>query len=80
MGFLATSRRVDESYNEMLVGRELSGGRFAALLAVSETPGITPAHLARELDVKRSTVTGLIGGLVKRGLVVRGSDEADRRV
>ncbi len=80
MGLLATARRIGDAYNELLVRHDLSGGRFAALLAVNEAPGITPARLAEELEVKRSTVTGLIDGLVKRGFVVRGSDETDRRV
>ncbi|MET8903909.1 MarR family winged helix-turn-helix transcriptional regulator [Streptomyces sp. NPDC003236] len=80
MGLLATARRIDDAYNDLLVGHDLSGGRFAALLAVSEAPGITPARLSEELEVKRATVTGLIDGLVKRGFVVRGSAEADRRV
>ncbi|MFE3171974.1 MarR family winged helix-turn-helix transcriptional regulator [Amycolatopsis sp. NPDC059090] len=80
MGLLATARRIDDAYNELLVRHDLSGGRFAALLAVGEAPGITPARLSEELEVKRATVTGLIDGLVKRGFVVRGSDEADRRV
>ena len=80
IALLATARRIDDAYNELLVGHELSGGRFAALLAVSERPGITPARLSDELEVKRATVTGLIDGLVKRGFVVRGSDETDRRV
>ncbi|MET9262122.1 MarR family transcriptional regulator [Amycolatopsis sp. NPDC004079] len=80
MGVLAVARRIDDSYNELLAEHDLSGGRFAALLAISETRGITPARLSEELEVKRATVTGLVDGLVKRGLVVRGGDEADRRV
>lgn len=80
IGLLATSRRIDDRYNDLLAEHDLSGGRFAALLAVSETPGITPARLAEQLEVKRATVTGLVDRLVERGLVVRGSDEADRRV
>jgi DNA-binding MarR family transcriptional regulator len=80
MGLLATARRIDNRYNELLAEHDLSGGRFAALLAVDETAGITPAQLAEQLQVKRATITGLIDGLVKRGLVLRGSDESDRRV
>jgi DNA-binding MarR family transcriptional regulator len=80
MGLLATARRIDDRYNELLAQHDLSGGRFAALLAISEAPGITPARLAEQLEVRRATVTGLIDGLVRRDLVVRGDDDADRRV
>ncbi len=80
MGLLATARQIDDRYNALLAGHDLSGGRFAALLAVSEMPGITPARLAEQLEVKRATVTGLVDGLVKRDLVVRGCDDEDRRV
>jgi len=77
---LVTARRVDEGYNELLSTQDLSGGRFAALLAIEESPGTTPARLAEVLEVKRATVTGLVDGLVKRELVERGSGSGDRRV
>jgi hypothetical protein len=39
---LSAARRIDDAYNKLLVGHELSDGRLAALPAVSEAPGITP--------------------------------------
>jgi DNA-binding MarR family transcriptional regulator len=57
----------------------LSEGRLAALLAVSDEPGITPARLAERLGVTRATVTGLTDGLVKASLIERAADEGDRR-
>ncbi|UYG15864.1 MarR family transcriptional regulator [Brachybacterium huguangmaarense] len=80
LGLLATGRRIDRAYNALLAEHELSGGRFATLLAVNETPGITPARLAEQLDVTRATVTGLVERLVARDLLVRGTDPTDRRL
>ena len=77
---LTLGRRINHTYNELLAEHDLSGGRFAALLAVDSMPGITPAQLAGQLEVKRATVTGLIDGMVTRGLITRGADPSDRRV
>ncbi len=63
-------------------GRRLSVGRNAVLWSVCRFPdaiGITPAEIAKALDVTRATVTGLLSGLEKDGLIERVRSEVDRR-
>lgn len=79
MTLLATARRIDAACAEMLSRYDLSEGRFAVLLAVEESPGLSPAEVATRVGVTRATVTGLVDGLARLGLVSRRTDGADRR-
>lgn len=79
MTLLTTARRIDAACAELLAGHDLSEGRLAALLAVGAEPGITPGLLADRLDVTRATITGLLDGLERRGLVARDGKAGDRR-
>lgn len=79
MTVLATARRIDAACAEILAEYGLSEGRFAALLAVEETPGLSPAQLAERIGVTRDTVTGLLDGLVTAGLITRRVQAKDRR-
>lgn len=57
-------------------------GRFNLLLLVDKckTPPPTAAELAEDTGVTRATVSGLLDGLEKEGLVERRMDSEDRRV
>ena len=79
MGLLTTARRIDAECAALLEPHGLSEGRFAALLAISAEPGAAPARIAERLGVTRSTVTGLVDGLVRAGWAVREPDPSDRR-
>lgn len=79
MSLLTTTRQIDAACAGLLSGHGLSEGLFAALLAVKANPGITPGKLAGQLSVTRATVTGLVDGLSRRGLLERAADPADRR-
>ena len=79
MTVLTTARRIDADCSELLARHDLSEGRFAVLLGADEEDGVTPAQLAERLDVSRATVTGLVDGLERQGLVTRVADPADRR-
>lgn len=59
----------------------LSFGRAAilALLRESGEGGMTPSELAAEAEVTRATVTGLLDGLERDGLVERVRHPDDRR-
>ncbi len=66
-------------------GEEHRHGEFRLMrcLALAEergVPGLKVSELADELGVKPPTVTAMVDALLKRGLVTRGSDSADRRV
>ena len=59
----------------------LSQGRFLTLIVMNRTPSeaINPSTLADKLGVTRATMTGLIDGLRKEGLVERQIHPEDRR-
>ncbi len=65
-----------------IAGRKQSEGMLLMVLrnhVEDGEPGIMVSELGRILDVTSPTVTQLIKGLESDGLVVRGSDPADRR-
>jgi DNA-binding MarR family transcriptional regulator len=59
----------------------LSPGRYAVLMSLfARNRPLAPSEIADRLDVTRATVTGLISGLVRDGLVSYAAGEsADRR-
>jgi DNA-binding MarR family transcriptional regulator len=58
----------------------LSPGRFhLLLLLVDEKEGLKPSELADGAGVRRATVSGLLDGLERDGLVKRSGDGSDRR-
>lgn len=79
MSLLTAARRIDAACAELLARHDLSEGRLAALLTVAQSPGITPGALAARIEVTRGTVTGLLEGLERRGLVRRRDNPGDAR-
>lgn len=53
--------------------------QLRVLFELRRNPGITTGCLALKLGVTVSTTSGLVGKLVERGLVTRGTSEKDRR-
>lgn len=67
---------------DYLALHELSQARFTVLMLlyrVIEVPQ-NPCEIARKAGVTRATMTGLIDGLVREGLVSRKTVETDRRM
>jgi DNA-binding MarR family transcriptional regulator len=59
---------------------ELSRGRFTVLMLLRrDLRGLSPAELAEAAGVTRPTMTGLLRGLERSGLVVRRSHAEDHR-
>jgi DNA-binding MarR family transcriptional regulator len=56
-----------------------TGAQFHVLMAVAQTPGLTVGQLAELMDVASPLVTMEIGGLVRKGLIERRSNENNRR-
>jgi DNA-binding MarR family transcriptional regulator len=54
-------------------------GRFATLLLIGSNPGISQTTLSRANGRDKSTLTPLLGDLVRRGLVRRTRTPNDRR-
>lgn len=56
-----------------------SPGRFATLTLIARNPGISQTVLSQAAGRDKSSLTPVIEGLVRRGLVVRKRMEHDRR-
>jgi MarR family transcriptional regulator, lower aerobic nicotinate degradation pathway regulator len=54
--------------------------QYAALQAISDSPGIDQRTLAGRIGFDTSTIGGVIDRLDARGLVIRGASDTDRRV
>lgn len=69
------------AFEIMLSRHGLSQGRFLALIVMYRTPEepISPSQLAAKVGVTRATMTGLVDGLEKEGLVERQESAEDRR-
>jgi DNA-binding MarR family transcriptional regulator len=78
-----TLRRLDEAHRRYRVHAAKVVGMaptdLSALLVVSESPGITPGALARELLLSTGTVTAVVDRLEASGRVARVADPGDRR-
>ena len=68
-------------FEKILGYHGLSQGRFLTLMVVNRTPDqpVSPSYLADKLCVKRATMTGLVDGLEKSGLIERLSHPEDGR-
>jgi DNA-binding MarR family transcriptional regulator len=78
---LRVAKRILGSFAEQFALHGLSPGRYALLMAlyVADRP-LAPSEIADRLGVTRATVTGLIAGLVRDGLVdCAPADSDDRR-
>jgi len=80
--FLKVSSDLEQARREQLARHGLSPGRFVLLMLLFDAgkKGLSPTHLAKSATVSGATVTGLIDGLQKSGLVQRKTSPKDRRV
>jgi DNA-binding MarR family transcriptional regulator len=60
-------------------GYDLTPVQYAALAAVSASPGIDQVTLAGLIAYDRTTITGVVDRLVQKGLVARHAKRGDRR-
>ncbi|WP_329000011.1 MarR family transcriptional regulator [Kribbella sp. NBC_00709] len=58
----------------------LTGSQAELVRLVRRNPGISVAEAAAELGLVANTVSTLVGQLTERGMLLRRSDESDRRV
>jgi DNA-binding MarR family transcriptional regulator len=57
----------------------LGGAQVWALSVIRDTPGVGVKELARTLDIKQSTASNLVRGLLEREMVAASRDGPDRR-
>lgn len=69
------------TFEKVLSQIGLSQGRFLTLIVMNRTPSeaMNPSILADKLGVTRATITGLLNGLRKQGLIERQIHPEDRR-
>lgn len=83
IGFLVhdVSRMRRTLFDQRLKDLEITRAQWSALAALSRRPdgGVIQADLARELEVGKVTIGGLIDRLEASGIVERRGDPSDRR-
>lgn len=77
---LSLAAGIDRDCAALLAPHGLSEGRFVLLFLLDAAPdGLAPNTLAEQAGVTRATVTGLLDGLEREGLIERHADANDRR-
>lgn len=77
---LSLAAAIDRDCAALLAPHGLTEGRFVLLFLLEAAgEGLAPNHLAEQAGVTRATVTGLLDGLQRDGLIERHADTADRR-
>lgn len=77
---LSLAAGIDRDCAVLLAPHGLSEGRFVLLFLLDAAPdGLAPNTLAEQAGVTRATVTGLLDGLEREGLIERHADANDRR-
>lgn len=87
LAFIHVLRTGDEAYRGVcrpFKENNLSQGRFMLMMQLidresNELKELSPAEMAEGASVARATITGLVDGLLKDGLVERKPDPHDRR-
>ena len=80
--FAQVARELLTQQQAFLVRYELSEGRFSVLQLLRQAPQsrLTPSALAHAADVTRGTMTGLLAGMERSGLVTRTQHPEDGRM
>ena len=66
--------------DERLAPLGLNAPQFGAMVMLDETPGLSSAELARRCFVTPQTINGMVQGLERRGLLVRGAHPTHGRI
>ncbi|BAY48306.1 transcriptional regulatory protein MarR family [Scytonema sp. HK-05] len=82
LAFLHTTADVYQALDVHFARYGLSRGKFTLLMQLYQVreQGLTPSECAERVGVTRATITGLLDGLERDGLVRRFPDSQDRRM
>jgi DNA-binding MarR family transcriptional regulator len=82
LAFLHTTADVQQALETHFARYGLSMGKFTLLMQLYQTKkaGLTPSECAARVGVSRATITGLLDGLERDGLVMRQPSSTDRRM
>ena len=80
MHLLRVSKRLLGHFYQVFQSHGISPGKYSVLCELLEADAqLAPSTIAENIGVRRPTVTGLIDGLCKQGLVSRTTGREDRR-
>lgn len=80
MSALSLATMIERQHAYTLAPHGLSEGRFSLMFMLeAHKEGLSPHVLADQAGVARATVTGLVDGMVRDGLVERHDNPLDRR-
>jgi len=81
LALLTAAQELLEAHEAQIQSYGFSRGRFSVLMLLNRSPRgeASPSALAKGARVTRATITGLLDGLEKEGLVERIPDKEDRR-
>ena len=80
LDLMRLSADCQNNLDRFLAGHKLSQRRFFVLILLLRNPeGLQVSQLAKGTGVSCATMTGVVDGLVKAGLVTRETHEEDRR-
>ena len=74
-----TQNTVYNYFKRKLQEYETTPSQYTLLRCLWKQDGLTPSQLAQALRLDTSTVTGILGRLEKKGLIVRNYNPEDRR-
>jgi DNA-binding MarR family transcriptional regulator len=79
--FLRVASDVRAYLDARMARHGMSQGKFCLLMQLNQNPesGMSPSELADRVAVSRATVTGLVDGLEREGLIRRERSPRDRR-
>ncbi len=80
--FFHVARQLLSTFQNRLERYGLSDGRMVILVLLRHAPNntLTPSELAERCEVTRGTITGLLDGLERSGLILRKNHPEDRRM
>jgi MarR family transcriptional regulator, negative regulator of the multidrug operon emrRAB len=77
---LSLASLIDHDCAIQLAPHGLTEARFVVLFLLDSSPqGLAPKDIAQRAGITRATVTGLLDGLERDGLIARIADHGDRR-
>lgn len=80
LSILSLAAAIDRDCAQRLAPHRLSESRFLILCLLHDAPeGLSPHRLADLAGVTRATITGLVDGMERDGLLARHRDDPDRR-
>ncbi|MGY3779688.1 MarR family winged helix-turn-helix transcriptional regulator [Isobaculum melis] len=79
--FQQVNREIQKNYDALFQHFHLTEAKFTILMLIyrQQEHQILPSKLASMLGVKKPTITGIVNGLVKAGLVIKLANQKDKR-